>query len=91
MTIYRQGWFLCHNFQTTQAKNLLSQLTKRQSTPFLKNIRFKTAINVLDLYGTRNYNSIWYNKKAGLHFDLLYSKVNELEDEGVNSTYLAHN
>jgi hypothetical protein len=24
------------NFQTTQAKNLLSQLTKRQSTPFEK-------------------------------------------------------
>jgi hypothetical protein len=52
-------------FQTTQAKNLLSQLTKRQSTPFEKYPDLnKQQSDVLDLYGTRNYNSIWYNKKA---------------------------
>jgi hypothetical protein len=34
---------------------------------------------------------IWYNKKGRIALaDLLYSKVNELEDEGVNSTYLTH-
>jgi hypothetical protein len=31
----------------------------------------KQQSDVLDLYGTRNYNSIWYNKKAGLHL-LIY-------------------
>jgi hypothetical protein len=48
--------------------------------------------SVLDLYGTRNYNSIWYNKEAGFTLLFTYSKVNELEDEGVNQpTIRTHN
>jgi hypothetical protein len=77
MTIYRRGWFLLSQFfKQRKKKNLLSQLTKRQSTPFEKYPDLnKQQSDVLDLYGTRNYNSIWYNKEGLIALaDLLYSK-----------------
>jgi hypothetical protein len=63
MTIYRQGWFLLSQFSKTQAKNLLSQLTKRFSTPFLKNIDLNKQQSMYLTYMERD-NSIWYDKKA---------------------------
>jgi murein L,D-transpeptidase YcbB/YkuD len=47
----------------------------------------KHQSNVLNLYKNRNYNSIWYDKKGLIEFaDLLYSKVNGLEEEGLKSS-----
>jgi murein L,D-transpeptidase YcbB/YkuD len=44
----------------------------------------KYQSDVVVLYKNRNYNSIWYDKKGLIEFaDLLYSKVKELEDEGL--------
>jgi hypothetical protein len=46
-------------FKQRKLKNLLSQLTKRQSTPFEKYPDLnKQQSDVLDLYGTRNYNLV---------------------------------
>jgi murein L,D-transpeptidase YcbB/YkuD len=47
----------------------------------------KYQFEVIALYKTRNYNAIWYDKKGLIEFaDLLYSKVNALEDEGLTSS-----
>lgn len=41
---------------------------------------------VTSLYKKRNYNTIWYNKKGLIEFaNLLYAKVNGLENEGLKS------
>lgn len=38
------------------------------------------------LYKKRNYTSIWFDKKGLIEFaNLLYSKVNQLEEEGLKS------
>jgi murein L,D-transpeptidase YcbB/YkuD len=43
--------------------------------------------DVITLYKNRSYNSVWYDKKGLIEFaDLLYSKVNSLEEEGLKST-----
>jgi murein L,D-transpeptidase YcbB/YkuD len=42
---------------------------------------------VLVLYKNRKYKSIWFDKKGRIEFaDLLYSKVNAIEDEGLKSS-----
>lgn len=47
----------------------------------------KHESDVITLYKNRNYNSIWYDKKGLIEFaDVLYSKVNSLEEEGLKST-----
>jgi hypothetical protein len=74
-------------FQTTQAKKSVIPIDKATINAFFEKYPDlnKQQSDVLDLYGTRNYNSIWYDKKGLIALvDLLYSKVNELEDEGVN-------
>jgi murein L,D-transpeptidase YcbB/YkuD len=46
----------------------------------------KHKSDVITLYKNRNYNSMWYDKKGLIEFaDLLYSKVNALEEEGLKS------
>ena len=45
-------------------------------------------VDVSNLYKARKYKSIWYNKKTLIDFaDLLYFKVNHLEEEGVKSSF----
>ena len=47
----------------------------------------KYQTDVSALYKNRDYNSIWYDKKGLIEFAyLLYSKVNELEEEGIKSS-----
>ncbi|MDD5151887.1 MAG: L,D-transpeptidase family protein [Flavobacterium sp.] len=42
--------------------------------------------DVISLYKNRNYSSIWYDNKGLIEFaNLLYSKVNLLEEEGLKS------
>ena len=51
--------------------------------PDLKNYQSE----VIALYKNRNYNSIWYDKKGLIEFaNLLYSKANDLEEEGLKSS-----
>lgn len=51
--------------------------------PHLKKYRS----DVTALYKKRNYNSIWYDEKGLIEFaNLLYSKVNQLEEEGIKSS-----
>ncbi|MFV8441154.1 L,D-transpeptidase family protein [Flavobacterium sp. LB2P44] len=46
--------------------------------------KYKSDVNAL--YKKRNYNSIWFDGKGVIEFaNLLYSKVNQLEEEGVKS------
>jgi hypothetical protein len=74
-------------FQTTQAKKSVIPIDKATINAFFEKYPDlnKQQSDVLDLYGTRNYNSIWYNKEGLIALaDLLYSKVNGLEDEGLN-------
>lgn len=50
--------------------------------PELKNYQS----DVLALYKNRSYNSIWYDQKGIIEFgNLLYSKANSLEEEGLKS------
>jgi hypothetical protein len=74
-------------FQTTQAKSVIP-IDKATINAFFEKYPDlnKQQSDVLDLYGTRNYNSIWYNKGRIALADLLYS-VNELEDEGLIQPY----
>jgi murein L,D-transpeptidase YcbB/YkuD len=47
----------------------------------------KYQADVTVLYKKRNYASIWYDKKGLIEFaNLLYSKANQLEDEGLKSS-----
>ena len=47
----------------------------------------KYQADVTVLYKKRNYASIWYDKKGLIEFaNLLYSKANQLEEEGLNSS-----
>ena len=47
--------------------------------------KYQTDVTVL--YQKRNYASIWYDKKGLIEFaNLLYSKANQLEDEGLKSS-----
>jgi murein L,D-transpeptidase YcbB/YkuD len=49
--------------------------------PKLKNYKS----DVIALYKNRNYNTIWYDSKGLIEFaNLLYSKVSQLENEGLN-------
>lgn len=42
--------------------------------------------DISSLYKTRKYKPIWYDKKELIEFaNLLYSKINQLEEEGVDS------
>ncbi|MBP2283455.1 murein L,D-transpeptidase YcbB/YkuD [Flavobacterium sp. CG_23.5] len=46
----------------------------------------KYQSDVIAVYKKRNYKSIWYDEKGLLEFaDLLYSKVNLIEEEGLKS------
>ena len=46
----------------------------------------KYQSDVKALYKKRNYTSIWFDKKGLIEFaNLLYSKVNQLEEEGLKS------
>jgi hypothetical protein len=46
----------------------------------------KYQSDVKALYRKRNYNSIWFDKNGLIEFaNLLYSKVNALEKEGLKS------
>lgn len=47
----------------------------------------KYQSDVSTLYKKRNYNSIWFNSKGLIEFaDLLYSKANQLEEEGLKTS-----
>lgn len=47
----------------------------------------KYQSGVTDLYKKRNYKSIWYNNKGLIEFaNLLHSKTNQLEEEGLKSS-----
>ncbi|MFV8341339.1 L,D-transpeptidase family protein [Flavobacterium sp. XS2P39] len=47
----------------------------------------KYQSDVSALYKKRNYNSIWYNSIGLIEFaDLLYSKANQLEEEGLKTS-----
>ena len=46
----------------------------------------KYQSDIIAVYKKRNYKSIWYDEKGLIEFaDLLYSKVNLIEEEGLNS------
>lgn len=60
---------------------IISEFFKRY--PDLKN--YKSEVSAL--YKKRNYKSIWYDKKGVIEFaDLLYSKVNVLDEDGIESS-----
>ena len=47
--------------------------------------KYQTDVTIL--YQKRNYASIWYDKKGLIEFaNLLHSKANQLEDEGLKSS-----
>ncbi|CAM2828486.1 L,D-transpeptidase family protein [Flavobacterium frigoris] len=76
-------------FQTTPDEKLAIPIDKTilkvffEKYPDLK----KYESDVVTLYKNRNYNSIWYDNKGLIEFaDMLYSKVNSLEEEGLKST-----
>ena len=51
--------------------------------PNLKNYKSEVTL----LYKNRKYKSIWYDKKGLIEFaNVLYSKVNQLKEEGLNSS-----
>lgn len=75
-------------FQTSQVKESINPIEKATINAFFEKYTDfnEQQSDVLAIYKKRNYTSIWYNKKDRIALaDLLYSKVNELEDEGVNS------
>ena len=48
----------------------------------------KYKSDVLALYKKRNYNSIWFDNQGVIEFaNLLYSKVNQLQDDGLKSRF----
>ena len=75
-------------FQTSQVKESINPIEKATINAFFEKYTDfnEQQSDVLAIYKKRNYATIWYNKKDRIALaDLLYSKVNELEDEGVNS------
>lgn len=49
--------------------------------------KYKSEVNAL--YKKRNYNSIWFDEQGIIEFaNLLYSKVNQLQEEGVKSRFV---
>lgn len=49
----------------------------------------KYKLEVAALYKKRNYRAIWFDKKGLIEFaDLLYSKVSQIESEGLQSNFV---
>ncbi len=62
-------------------KAVLSNFFKKY--PYLKTYQFEVST----LYKKRNYTWIWHDKKGVIEFaNLLYSKINRLEEEGLKSS-----
>ena len=79
---------------TTLSKNQSSKSTVKIDDTAISNFLNKypnlktNKVNLIALYKNRKYNSIWLDSKGTIEFaNLLYSKVNELEEEGLKSQF----
>lgn len=80
--------FALHFFQKSTADKPIDSIDRDNIIRFFKkypNLK-KYQSDVTALYKKRNYTTIWFDKKGLIEFaNLLYSKVNQLEEEGLKS------
>jgi murein L,D-transpeptidase YcbB/YkuD len=79
---------LVHVSPESKAKKSPILINKAIIASFFKNYpnlkKYQPDVNAI--YENRNYNAIWYDDKGPIEFaNLLYSKVNQLKEEGLRS------